>query len=110
MQAKRRENEELRQEAARKAEEEGAKKGGKKDSKGEPELKVNVFKEHPLPRERILKVQTESGRCSVLKLEFPDDFPAGKYCIEVSSAFTGFGEVKVARKELLVKIKQQKKK
>lgn len=31
----------------KKAEEDGNKKGGKKDNKGEPELKVNLYKEKP---------------------------------------------------------------
>lgn len=47
IEAKRKENEELKQEALKKAEEDGGKKGGKKDNKGEPELKVNLFKENP---------------------------------------------------------------
>lgn len=36
IETKRRENEELRQESLKKAEEDAGKKGGKKDNKGEP--------------------------------------------------------------------------
>ncbi len=43
MARKRKENEELRMQAQKKAEDDGNKKGGKKDNKGEPELKVNLF-------------------------------------------------------------------
>jgi hypothetical protein len=44
---KRKENEDLKQEALKKAEEDAGKKGGKKDIKGETELKVNLFKDKP---------------------------------------------------------------
>lgn len=55
--AKRKENEEIRLEALKKAEEEGNKKGGKKDNK-EPELKVNLYKEHPSTKEKVLQLLT----------------------------------------------------
>lgn len=54
--AKRKENEELRQEALKKAEEDGGKKGGKKDNKGEPELKVNIFNSNPSQKDKTLNI------------------------------------------------------
>ena len=62
---KRKENDELKQEALKKAEEDGGKKGGKKDNKGEPELKVNLFKDAPLKREILLDLLTTSGQTAL---------------------------------------------
>lgn len=45
-----------------------------------------------------------------MKMELPDDFPQGKYWLEVRSAFGGFGEVRVGRKEWVVRGKQVQKK
>lgn len=54
--AKRKQNEELKQQALKKAEEDGGKKGGKKDPKGEVELKVNLYKDKPTKKEALLKL------------------------------------------------------
>lgn len=43
-------------------------------------------------------------------MELPDDFPQGKYWLEVRSGFSGFGAVRVGRRECLVRGKQVQKK
>jgi hypothetical protein len=71
---------------------------------------VNLFKEHPQHREKALSVLTDHGRCLIQRLEFPDDFPPGKYWLEVRTPFADFGRVKPMKRELNVKGKQVKKK
>jgi len=52
----------------KKAEEDGNKKGGKKDAKGELELKVNIYKDKPSLKETFLKVETINGKVIIQKL------------------------------------------
>ena len=37
--------------------------------------------------------------------ELPDDFPVGKYILEIGSSFDDFGEIPCLRKDLNVKTK-----
>ena len=65
---KRKENEQAKLEALKKAEEDGNKKGGKKDAKGELELKVSIYKDKPSLKETFLKVETINGKVIIQKL------------------------------------------
>ena len=79
--AKRKENEEVRVESLKKAEEDGGKKGGKKDNKGEPQLKVNLFNPTPTRKDKVLSLFTDKGTTLLKGFELPDDFPPAKYLL-----------------------------
>lgn len=58
----------------------------------------------------MLQLLTEKAKSHISKLEFPDDFPPGKYYLQIRSPFSDFGELKPIKKELNIKPKITKKK
>lgn len=73
-------------------------------------MKVNLYKEHPTAKEKVLQIHTEKAKSQISRLEFPDDFPPGKYYLQIRSPFNDFGELKPIKKEINIKTKIVKKK
>lgn len=94
----------------KKAEEEGGKKGGKKDPKAEGQFKINLFNESPTEKQKSLGIKNEKGISILEKFELPDDFPQASYQMIISSPFNVFGQVAEFKKELIVKAKAAGKK
>ena len=51
----------MKAELLKKAEEEGGKKGGKKDPKTEGDFKINIFNDSPTDKDKVLIVKNEKG-------------------------------------------------
>ena len=111
MTEKRKQNEQLKAEALKKAEEDGGKKGGKKDAKGgQPELKVNAFVESPSQKDKSIQILNQNGIAALTNFQLPDDFPPNKYTLSIESLTTKFGLLQPVKIELNVKAKQAAKK
>lgn len=58
----------------------------------------------------MLDLNTKEGRTVLNQFELPDDFPPGRYILEISSPFKDFGSLAILRKEFNIKSKTAGKK
>lgn len=66
---------------------------------------MNLFKAAPIAKEQRLDLLTKEGTTVLKEFELPDDFPPGKYFLEISSPFKDFGTITKLRKEINIKAK-----